>query len=120
MRWDILGDPQNILSNVHFSWHCCSAKVFTFDIFTLPDKKKVTYFILARILRDNCGDLKGVVILLDFKIGAVNAFKEVFLRAIIKLCYFYFYQNIYRNVWKKFKNEYLNDHEFAGTSMLLA
>ena len=80
----------------------------------LPDKKKESYLKLAKILLDKCGDLK------DFEIGAVNAFKEVFPLAIIKLCYFHFCQNVYKNVCKKFKKEYVEDPEFAKTSRLLA
>ena len=87
----------------------------------LPDKKKQTYTIkLANILRESCGDLRGVAILLDFEIGAVNAFKEVFPQAIVKLCYFHFCKNIYKNISKKFKKEYSDDPEFAKTSRLVA
>ena len=86
----------------------------------LPDKKKGTYLKLANVILDKCGSLDGVVIVLDFEIGAVNAFKEVFPHAIINLCYFHFCQNIYRNVTKKFKKEYADNSEFVKTSRLLA
>ena len=95
---DTDGYPEDILSKHTFS--------------LLPDKKKESYLKLANILLD-----KKVIILLDFEIGAVNAFKEVFPLAIIKLCYFHFCQNVYKNVCKKFKKE---DPEFAKTSRLLA
>ena len=51
----------------------------------LPDKKKESYLKLANILLDECGDLKEVIILLDFEIGAVNAWgSERFPLAIIE------------------------------------
>lgn len=105
-----------------YTFHSCVAthKSLPMIYSLLPDKKKDTYVKLANILHDKCGDLKGTIILLDFEIGAVNAFKMVFPQAIIKLCYFHFCQNIYKNVCKKFKKQYLEDPEFAKTSRLLA
>ena len=49
-----------------------------------------------------------------------HSLTEVFPHAIIKLCYFHFCQNNYRNVTKKFKKEYADNSGFAKTSRLLA
>ena len=105
-----------------YNFHSCLAthKSLPMIYSLLPDKKKNSYLKLANILLEKCGNLCGVVILLDFEIGAVNAFKEVFPLAIIKLCYFHVCQNIYKNICKKFKKEYLENPEFAKTSRLLA
>ena len=86
----------------------------------LPDKTKKCYLKLANVIKEYCGELEGIRILLDFEVGAVNAFKETFPLAIIKLCFFHFAKNIYKNTCKHFKSNYLTDPHFAKTTRLLA
>ena len=68
----------------------------------MPDRLKKSYVQVCKALRDNSTGytMNPALILSDFEIGAMNAFKEVFPKTIIKGCHFHFTQAIWRNIQK--------------------
>ena len=66
----------------------------------MPNRLKKSYVQVCKALRDNSTEytMNPDIIISDFEIGAMNAFKEVFPNTTIKGCHFHYTQAIWRNI----------------------
>ena len=66
----------------------------------MPDRQKKSYIQGCKAFKENSSGFKmnPEIILSDFELGAMNAFKEVFPNSTIKGCHFHFTQAIRRNI----------------------
>lgn len=83
----------------------------------LPHKRKETYINFLNLLKAYASSKNFNLNLpnfrVDIEIGMINAIKNVFPYANIKLCLFHFTQSIFRAVQRfNLTNQYLNDERF--------
>ena len=85
----------------------------------LPNKTEHTYLLFLTKIMEQCR-LKNLIfnpkiILLDFEIAAINAFRSEFQHADIMLCRFHYGQALYRKICALgLKNEYSNTESDIG------
>ena len=103
----ILGDGTFFVTPPHFqqvyTLHAYNDGKYMPLLFALlPNKKEETYkFMIAKIYRQcqnsNMSFLPKMVVL-DFEMAAINAFREFFVVADINLCRFYWSQSVFRKI----------------------
>ena len=86
----------------------------------LSDKTQDTYVFMLNIIKGLLCDIESGIIMLDFEIAAMNAFRQVFEKFEVMNCYFHLCQSIQRRIQKSFKVLYRKDKAFARASRLVA
>ena len=66
----------------------------------LPNKQKKTYMRFLEILKKHASNMQVQSASMDFEIGEVNAWKEVFPTVRIHLCNFHLNQNLFKGIVK--------------------
>ena len=110
------------------AWRCtknrslkCVCHVYlnpTDDTLTQGTKTEATYtFLLNIIMRAIC--VENGIIMLDFELAAINAFRKVFEQFNVLNCFFHLCQSVQKRIFKKFKVQYKIDKAFARASRLV-
>ena len=85
----------------------------------LSDKTQDTYIFLLNIIKGLMCDIEFGIIMLDFEIAAMNAFKQVFEQFELMNCFFHLCQSVQKRIQKSFKVKYRTDKAFARASRLV-
>ena len=84
-------------------------------------KSRSTYDNLLRVLKDLIPDSSPRRILTDFESAAMNAFKDAYVNAEVRGCYFHLYQSVIRKVSEcGLKCDYESDNEIRDFIRCLA
>ncbi|KAL0267264.1 UNVERIFIED_CONTAM: hypothetical protein PYX00_009585 [Menopon gallinae] len=87
----------------------------------VSDKCEATYIAVCRALKNLVPDLRPESILMDFEIGAINAFEKEFPDTRLKGCFSHFTRNILRTIQLNgLKKKYDSDNVFAKKMCMLA
>ena len=86
-------------------------------VFTiLSDKKADTYVFFLKSLMCN---IDYGIIMTDFELAAMGAFKQVFDQFVLMNCFFHLCQSVQKRIQKPFKLRYCTDKGFARVSRLV-